>query len=132
MDDPELTPLDYAGQQRKAEERILPIWLPFVLLLLQLIWCMPATFWSMDILGDGSPKRPLFDIGVYAVSVAPSIAAIWVGLWQCRIIYRRESSIKNCAVTILAVLLAALVVGMSLYGWIDDDLVNRSIPHGLW
>jgi hypothetical protein len=132
MDDPKLTPLDYRPSPRKAEERILPIWLPFALLSLQFIWCLPAGFWSMDILGDGSPKRPFFDIGVYAASVVPSIAAMLVGLGQCRTIYRRESSIKNCAVTILAILLAALVVGMSLYSWIDDDLVNRSIPHGLW
>jgi hypothetical protein len=132
MDDPKLTPLDYSPSPRKVEQSILPIWLPFVLLLLQLIWWLPSLFWSRDLLMDGLPKRPVFDLGVYASTVVPSIAAIWVGLSQCRIIYKRESSIKNCAVTILAILLAAIIVGMTLYGWIDDDLVHRSTPHDLW
>jgi hypothetical protein len=132
MENPNLTPLNYVATKRNTEKSILPLWLPFVLLISQLVWWVPALFWSAGMLLDGQSKRPLFDLWVYAMTVAPSIAAISVGLHQCRSIYRQESSLKNCGVTIIAVLLAAIIIGMTIYGWIDDDLINRSTPHGLW
>jgi hypothetical protein len=132
MLNPNLNPLDYITPKRKAEKGILPLWLPFVLLISQFIWWLPAMFWSRDMLMDGLSKRPLFDLWVYAMTVAPSIAAFSVGLRQCRSIYRQESSLKHCGVTIIAMLLAAAIIAMTIYGWVDDDLVNRSTPHGLW
>ena len=109
-------------------------WIAWVVIpsVFQLVWYFGWAFSTLDTLEDTSPKQPLRDLALIAGAAIPAAATVVVSVtrgWSTRPgPMRTQLHLPR----VVAGLVAALFVLLTICDWVWDDVVNRSVPHGLW
>ena len=125
---PPLRPLDYASRPNLPLRKTLTCkLLGFAVLALvigQFIWFFASALLFQGMYPDGDYKRPLQDFFIYLNVALPSLAILFVTAFRCRIEYRDRASLRGCVGSIITSVLAAIFIGIMLYSWVIDDIVN--------
>ena len=126
---PSSSPLDYESQHYPQLRKTLPCKLLGLAVLAlsigQFIWFFAYAILIRGIYpDDGDYKRPLQDFFIYLSVAVPSLAILFVTAFRCRIEYRDRASLRGCIGSIIASVLAAIFIGITIHGWVIDDIVN--------
>jgi hypothetical protein len=132
MPDPPNESLEYAPRRRGTPPGTVYAWFGLAVLLFQIVWILPYAFFENGVLGDGLAKQPWRDFLIYMGEAAPALCAIGLSLLHIQVYRRRGGLFRHCILSIVVIIIGLLLVAISLKGWYQDDVIERSMPHGLW
>jgi hypothetical protein len=101
-------------------------WL-WTLIAIQLPWGFCAVLLTMDAT-LGLAKRPLHDFLWDGLIAVPATAALVVGVLDICVRIRRSRSITSGLLSLLAVVLALMVITYVIFAWIYDDVIHVNTP----
>jgi hypothetical protein len=128
----ELPPLEYEIPKQPTKNNRWMRWLAVAFVAIQVTTCPFTGFWAVGLLENGGPKQPFRDFLINVTPVLPSVFAAAFALTDLAFARTRADLIRNRKLSFIMLLVALLILGFVIYSWIDDDVINRNVPHGFW
>ncbi len=125
--------VDYAGPTTPSAVSSASAWVGVAALVgVQTVWYFTWAFQTLDRLDDGSPKQPLRDfvliLGAAVPAVMLLVPCVALAGWQ----WRRQVPFSRRLPLLIGVLICLLTIGGVGFDWVDQDVLHRINPHGLW